>query len=340
MEKFELKDYKILMVDDDQEYLSIKAMYLMSEGYNIKTINNPVEALEYLKTNDVDILIVDYFMPEMTGEELIKSLRELNKDVVVILQTGYAGQKPPKEMFEGITIQGYFNKNESTDELEIIILSALRTAQLLREVKYKEEEKQMRNLKDEFFASKINAISGEINEKLMSIGGPAMIISDWANENISSEEQKEFIGKRLEYIKESTSKISNTVKALNIASEKEIVPSSMLEKIYELLKLELSTKEVKLNINSNEDYILINTENGNLPYLICKDIENRMNAGNKEIDVNSYREMDEVIIEVKSGTGMKESEKLQLEKVASFCNSVKIDVQDCITRISVEKVMM
>ena len=101
----EIKEYRILMVDDDKEYLDMKAVYLMRKGYNIKTMSNPIEALEFLKVSNVDILIVDYFMPEMTGEELIKNLRALNKDIVVILQTGYAGQKPPKEMFEGITVE-------------------------------------------------------------------------------------------------------------------------------------------------------------------------------------------------------------------------------------------
>lgn len=42
-----LKNYKILMVDDDEEYLDAKVLYLLNEGYNIKSMNSPIEALEY-----------------------------------------------------------------------------------------------------------------------------------------------------------------------------------------------------------------------------------------------------------------------------------------------------
>jgi len=111
-----ISDYSILMVDDDEEYLFGREAYLKRKGCNIKTMSNPIEAIEYLKENDVDVLFIDYFMPQMTGEEVINELRKLNKDFVIVLQTGFAGEKPPMTMYEGITIQGYFDKNNSTED--------------------------------------------------------------------------------------------------------------------------------------------------------------------------------------------------------------------------------
>ena len=110
--KIDINDYKIVMMDDDIPYLMATEAFLKDEGYNIKAFSNPSEGLEYIKENEVDILFVDYFMPGMTGEEVIKKTREMGKDIVIVLQTGYAGQIPPIEMFEASTIQGYFDKNK------------------------------------------------------------------------------------------------------------------------------------------------------------------------------------------------------------------------------------
>jgi CheY-like chemotaxis protein len=326
------------MIDDDVEYFLIKKNYLKVKGYNVTTISNPIEGIEYLKNNDVDVLLVDYFMPEMTGEEVINNIRALNKDIVIVLQTGYAGKKPPLEMFSGVTIQGYFNKDDSTDELQIVVLSALRTAELMRVIRKNAEEKQIKKLKDKFFADKINAVAGEISEKLMSIGGPAMVLEDWVDKNLTETEQKEFVGKRLGYLKDAAAQIRDAVKALNIASETEMTPKSMLEKINALLKIEMQGRKSKLEIEASDDFILINIEEGTLPYLICKDIQNRLETGSQNIKITANREGDNAVIRIFAETGMQEAQKQELKRVADFCNAIKMSIEDNITEIVIERV--
>ena len=331
----EVKEFRILMVDDDEEYLDTKAVYLMRKGYNIKTMSNPIEALEFLKVNNVDILIVDYFMPEMNGEELIKNLRELNKDIVIILQTGYAGQKPPKEMFEGVTIQGYFNKNDGSEELEIITLSALRTAELMRIVKKNAEEKLLRNKKDEYFANKISLITGEIKERLAAMNGPVLVTEEWLDNNPINSEDKEKLGQRLVYLQENMDRINASMNALNIASQRQMTPKNMLNMIDELLKSEMRFKKIKLNLETSETICMLDMCDGILPYLICKDIENRANVECNEISINEIVEEKNVVIRIQSESDVNAEQKAELEGVVGLCEKININIFNNLTEVKI-----
>jgi len=335
----EIKEYRILMVDDDEEYLDTKAVYLMRKGYNIKTMSNPIEALEFLKVSNVDILIVDYFMPQMTGEVLIKNLRDLNKDIVVILQTGYAGQKPPKEMFEGITIQGYFNKNDGSEELEIITLSALRTAELMRIVKQNAEEKLLRNKKDKYFASKISWITGDIKESLFSMTGSVGYIDMWIEEANIGGQDKEEIVKRLMYLREKMENVRIAMESLNISSQNEITPNGMLEMVRELLKLELFNKKIKLNLDIAKTYCFLDMEGGMLPYIICQELENRINTDCEEISIIQSVEDNKVIIKILSEAEISTEQKQELRRVAKLCKSVEITYDNNVTMLAINKSM-
>ena len=106
----EAANINIVLVDDDVNYLEMTKMYLEDNGMKITTFSNPVEALDVCKKKKIDIVLLDYFMPEMTGEEFVKELRKVNNKTLIILQTGFAEKKPPIEMLTNIDIQGYYDK--------------------------------------------------------------------------------------------------------------------------------------------------------------------------------------------------------------------------------------
>ena len=95
MEKFSYKDAKILVVDDVEEVLNSTKNCLKLQGMQVECLSNPIEALEYLKNNRVDVLLLDFFMPEMNGDEFISELRKFDNETVVILRTGYSDKVPP-----------------------------------------------------------------------------------------------------------------------------------------------------------------------------------------------------------------------------------------------------
>src|SRR5258706_15854251 len=88
----------VLVIDDNEEYLSSCARLIAREGHEVITAKNAIEGLQILRARHVDLVLVDYFMPAMTGEQFVQQLRTFNTNVQVVLQTGYASEQPPREM--------------------------------------------------------------------------------------------------------------------------------------------------------------------------------------------------------------------------------------------------
>lgn len=124
----------VLIVDDNAEYLSSCARLVGRDGHDVLTAHNAREGLAILRSRAVDLVLVDYFMPGMTSEELVAELRRFNPLVQVVLQTGYANDRPPREMLQRLDIQGYHDKSEGPEKLRMWIdigLKAAFTTQLL-----------------------------------------------------------------------------------------------------------------------------------------------------------------------------------------------------------------
>ena len=122
---------KILLVDDDVEYSKITGLYLESNGFNITISNDPYKALEMCKQEKYSIILLDYYMGVMNGDEFLNELRKFDTRAVVILQTGYAEKKPPIETLTSLNIQGYYDKSESIEKLLLSIISIMKTMNLL-----------------------------------------------------------------------------------------------------------------------------------------------------------------------------------------------------------------
>ncbi len=74
----------ILLVDDEKDILFLYNVWLKSDGYQTVSFNNPIEALNYLGKNEnffhCSLVITDFKMPQMSGIDLIKKIREKDVD--------------------------------------------------------------------------------------------------------------------------------------------------------------------------------------------------------------------------------------------------------------------
>jgi len=66
----------LLLVDDEQDIIKLMEIYFGNEGYRIFTANDGIQALEVLKTEDIDLIILDVMMPNMDGIEACMKIRE------------------------------------------------------------------------------------------------------------------------------------------------------------------------------------------------------------------------------------------------------------------------
>jgi len=83
-------DYKVLLVDDDENLLWAYKMVLSDEGFKVETSSDPEEALEKIKSEQFHVLILDYMMPKMKGDELANMILSLDQSANIIFLTGYS----------------------------------------------------------------------------------------------------------------------------------------------------------------------------------------------------------------------------------------------------------
>lgn len=80
----------VLVVDDDPYVLTAVAMLLNGKGYSAVACQDPREAIKKLRDGNIDIVLSDIKMPNITGIELLKKIHEVNPEMPVILMTAYA----------------------------------------------------------------------------------------------------------------------------------------------------------------------------------------------------------------------------------------------------------
>ena len=85
-----VKQKQILLVDDDPEIIKLIKIYLKDANFNLTDVQNGHSALDAIKKNTFDLLIVDRLMPRMDGIALVKKLMiDLNYDGLIIMMSAH-----------------------------------------------------------------------------------------------------------------------------------------------------------------------------------------------------------------------------------------------------------
>jgi signal transduction histidine kinase len=158
--------YTILVVDDQADTTESVRTLLEHEGHRVRTASSGVEGLEVLKHEDVHVVIVDYFMPRMTGAQFVERVRTFDPYVQIILQTGYAGEHPPRTLLAALDIQGYHDKTDGPERLLLWVDVALKAHRMITELRERER------LQSEIVAN----CSHEFRTPLNIIGGYAELL--------------------------------------------------------------------------------------------------------------------------------------------------------------------
>ena len=115
---------KILVVDDEESIREFFEIMLKREGYEVQTAPNGREALELLKKVQVDLIISDMQMPEVSGLELLTKVKELDPEMVVLMITAFGSTDTAVEAMK-LGAYDYIQKPFKIDEVKIIIRQAL-----------------------------------------------------------------------------------------------------------------------------------------------------------------------------------------------------------------------
>src|SRR5438094_787892 len=153
--------HTILAVDDQQDSLVSVRNLLEREGHRVLIAESGEQALAVVKTTEVDLMIVDYLMPRMNGAQLVRAVRSFDPFVQIILQTGYAGEEPPRVMLAELDIQGYHDKADDPERLLLWVDVALKAHRLLETLREREraQTELVANCSHEF-RTPVNIIAG------------------------------------------------------------------------------------------------------------------------------------------------------------------------------------
>ncbi|HEX2695899.1 MAG TPA: response regulator, partial [Acidobacteriota bacterium] len=79
----------ILIVDDEKSLLDLLSVVFKKEGYGVKTAISGPRAREILEKEDVDLVITDIKMPQMSGMDVLKFVKGRDSEIPVIMITAY-----------------------------------------------------------------------------------------------------------------------------------------------------------------------------------------------------------------------------------------------------------
>jgi two-component system response regulator AtoC len=125
----------ILIVDDEKLVRSFLAETLQRRHHEVHTAENGQQALQLLKARSYDMVITDMKMPDITGMELLKKVKELYPSIIVIVITAYGSIENAVEAMR-LGAFNYLIKPFSPDTIEAIIDKANEHVSLLEENRY------------------------------------------------------------------------------------------------------------------------------------------------------------------------------------------------------------
>jgi len=123
---------RILIVDDEPSMREMLRIVLRRDGYDVQLADSGRGALEQLRQSHFDLLLSDIKMPDISGVDVLRAAKEINRDVVAFMMTAYASTSTAVDAMR-LGAVDYFTKPFSVDELRLKIRQHLESHRLKQE---------------------------------------------------------------------------------------------------------------------------------------------------------------------------------------------------------------
>jgi DNA-binding response OmpR family regulator len=90
---------RVLIVDDEERFRETTAAILERRGFEVKAVGSGIEAIEEIKNNKIDVVVLDQKMPGMDGNEVLCEIKELRPAMAVLMLTGHG---TPETALQGL----------------------------------------------------------------------------------------------------------------------------------------------------------------------------------------------------------------------------------------------
>lgn len=136
---------KIIWVDDEIESLQSQKMFLENKGYEVKTFTNGFDAIDYVKDNVVDVVLIDESMPGITGLETLAKIKEMKQSLPVVLITKNETENLMDEAI-GSQISDYLIKPVNPNQVWLSLKKIIDNRRLVAEKTTTAYQQEFRNL--------------------------------------------------------------------------------------------------------------------------------------------------------------------------------------------------
>lgn len=136
---------KILWVDDEIDTLNSQILFLENKGYEVQTKTNGFDAVEYVKSNIVDVVLMDESMPGITGLQTLQQIKEVNSTLPVVLITKNEAENIMDEAI-GSQISDYLIKPVNPNQVLLSLKKLIDNKRLVAEKTTSAYQQEFRNL--------------------------------------------------------------------------------------------------------------------------------------------------------------------------------------------------
>lgn len=130
-----LSPLKIMVLDDEVGIIDSLSVVLKRSGYTVIGITSPMDAIEMIRNEKFDLLILDFLMQPINGDKVVAKIREFNAELYILMLTGHKDMAPPLETIRELDIQGYCEKGDKFDQLILLVESAIKSIMQMRTIK-------------------------------------------------------------------------------------------------------------------------------------------------------------------------------------------------------------
>jgi len=130
---------RILIVDDEKNMREVLEIFLRNEGYNVSVADSGERAVEAMRHDIFDLVITDMKMPGMSGIDLLKNIKQISPETIVVIITAYGTTESAVQAMK-LGAYDYIQKPFEMDDIRLVVKNAIETQRLRRDVSLLREQ--------------------------------------------------------------------------------------------------------------------------------------------------------------------------------------------------------
>jgi len=134
-----MSNFHILLIDDEPAQITSIKSFLKRRDYTVSSANSGPDGINIVKDGNIDLVLTDYRMPEMSGLKVVRSIKEINPELPVVVITAFSDIKDAVQVMKEGAFD-YLSKPIQLDELETLVKRTQERNYLISENKLLKEQ--------------------------------------------------------------------------------------------------------------------------------------------------------------------------------------------------------